>query len=107
MIHGSALVRIIHEVDIALEDFRIEFERILDHTPVIRVLFVAQHVHEGAVVDAMHAQRAHEVSLEQPKSFGEQQSSRRFCSASIHYLAPEFVRHRRIKLRLGKSVLSA
>ncbi len=32
-----------------------------------------QHVHEGAVVDAVHAQRADEVALQHPEGLGQQQ----------------------------------
>jgi hypothetical protein len=73
LVDRGALVGIVHEVDVALENLRIELDGVLDDEPIVRVLLVAQHVHEGAVVHAMHAERANEVAFEQPEGFGQQQ----------------------------------
>ena len=63
LIDGRALVGIAHEVHVALHDVGVELQRVLDDRTVLGVVLVAQHHHEGAVVNAMHAQRANEVAL--------------------------------------------
>ena len=93
LIDGGALVGIAHEVDVALHDVRIELQRVLDDRAVLGVVLVAQHDHEGAVVDAMHAQGADEVALHEPEGLGQQQRAGNFGGHAIHHLAPELVRH--------------
>ncbi len=104
LVNCRAFIRIAHEVHVTLHDVGIEFERVLDDRAVLGVLFVAHHVHERAVVDAMHAKRANEVSLHEPEGFGEQQCSGHFCGDPINHLAPEFVRHVLIELGLAHAV---
>ena len=106
MVYSRALVGIVHEINIALENFRIELQRVLDHVAIIRVLFIAQHVNERAVVHAMHAQRSHEISFEQPEGFRKEEGARSFGRAPIHHLAPELVWYGRVEFRLGESMLS-
>ena len=93
LVDGGALVGIAHEVDVALEDVGVELDGLFEIGAVLGILFVAQHVHEGAVVDAMHAEGADEVALEQPEGLGEQQGSGDFGSDAVDDLAPELVRH--------------
>ena len=95
LVDGGALVGIAHEVDVALHDVGIEFEGVLDDGAVLGVFFVAQHVHEGAVVDAMHAEGADEVAFHEPEGFGEQQRAGDFGGDAVDDLAPEFVGHER------------
>ena len=105
LVHRCALVGIIHEVHVALENLGIEFDGVLDYVSVVRVLLVAQHVHEGAVVYAMHPERAHEISFEEPKGFGQKQRAGSLRSTAIDHLAPEFVGDGGIELGLGEPVL--
>src|SRR5487761_1403941 len=51
LIDGSSFVWIAHEVDIAFEDVRIEFNRIFYHRTVFFIFLVAQHIHKRTVVD--------------------------------------------------------
>ena len=76
LVDRRPLVRVAHEVDIALEDFGVEFQRVLHDPAVAGVLLVAEHVHERAVVDAVHAERPDEVALQQPERLGQQQRVR-------------------------------
>ena len=76
LIDRGALVGVVHEVDVALQDLRIELERVLHDLAILGVLLVAQHVHEGAVVDAVHPQRPDEVAFHQPERLGQQQRVR-------------------------------
>ena len=101
LIHRRALVGIVHEVDVALQDLRIKLQRILDQDAIFGVIFIAHHVHEGAVVHAMHAQRAHKIAFHQPERFGQQQRVRGFHRHAIDHLAPEFLRHERIEFGFG------
>ena len=55
LLDRGLLVGVAHEVDVALEDLRVELEGLLDDLPVARAVLVAEHVHERAVVDAVHA----------------------------------------------------
>ncbi len=71
------------------------------------VLFIAHHVHEGAVVDAMHAQRTNEVAFHEPEGLGEQQRSGHFFGDTIYYFPPEFVRHVLVEFCLAHAVFGA
>jgi hypothetical protein len=107
LVDGGALVGIAHEVDVALEDVGIELDGLLQIGAVLGVLLVAQHVHEGAVVDAMHAEGADEVAFEQPEGFGEQQRAGNFGGDAVDDLAPELVRHEGVELLLRHGVFGA
>ena len=107
LVDGRALVGIAHEVDVALHDVGIELQSVLDHRAVLGVILVAQHDHEGAVVDAVHAQRADEVALHEPEGLGQQQRAGNLGGHAIHHLAPELVRHGAVELRLAHAVFSA
>ena len=95
------LVGVVHEVDVALEDLGVELEGLLEHAPVARVVLVAEHVHERAVVDPVHAQRPDEVALEQPERLGEEQRVGRLDGDPVDDLAPELGGHRGVELGLG------
>ena len=100
LVDGGAFVGIGHEVDVALHDVGIELERVLDDGAVLGVVLVAQHDHEGRVVDAMHAEGADEVTLHEPEGLGEEQGAGHFGGDAIDDLAPELVRHGAIELGL-------
>ena len=93
LLDGGLLVRVVHEVDVALEDLGVELQGVLHQQPVLRVLLVAEHVHEGAVVDAVHAEGADEVALHQPEGLGQQQRVGRLGGDPVHHLAPELLGH--------------
>src|SRR4030043_213970 len=59
--HSGFLVRIAHKIDKTLEDLRIKFERIFHYGPVLCILFILQHIHEGAVIDPVHSERPDKV----------------------------------------------
>ena len=107
LINCRAFVGIRHEVDVALHDVGIEFERVLDDRAVFGVVLVAQHVHERAVVDAMHAQGADEVALHEPEGLGQQQRAGNFGGHAVDHFAPELVRHGAVELGLAHAVLGA
>src|SRR5438270_258339 len=107
LVYGGALVRIVHEVDVAIENLGIELDGVFEHAAVVRVLLVAQHVHKGAVVDPMHAERANKISLEQPKSLGEQKRARSLGSAPIDDFTPEFIWHSCVELGLAEAMFGA
>ena len=65
-----ALIRIVHEVHKALQDLRAELQNILYRPAVLGILLHLEHVHECAVVDPVHTEGAHEVTLHQPESLG-------------------------------------
>ena len=89
LLDRGLLVRVAHEVDVALEDLRVELERLLDDLPVARPVLVAEHVHERAVVDAVHAERPDEVALEQPERLGQQERVGHLGGDPVDDLAPE------------------
>ena len=107
LIDGGALVGIAHEVDIALHDVRIELEGVLDHRAVLGVFLVAHHVHEGAVVDAMHSEGADEVALHEPEGFGQQEGSGNLGGDAIDDFAPELLGHVPVEFSGGHGVLGA
>ena len=107
MVHGGALVRVVHEIDVALQHLRIERQRVLDHRTVIGVLFVTQHVHEGAVINPVHPQRANKIAFHEPEGLGQQQSIGDLGGHAVHDLSPELHRHGGIEGRLGHAVFGA
>jgi hypothetical protein len=107
LIDRGALVRVAHEADVALEDVGVELDGFFEVGAVLGVLFVAQHVHEGAVVDAMHAEGANEVAFEEPESFGEEKGAGDLGGYAVDDLAPELVRHQSVELFLGHRVFCA
>ena len=107
LVDGGAFVGIAHEVDVTLHDVGIEFEGVLKDGAVFGVVFVAQHDHEGAVVDAMHAEGADEVAFHEPEGFGEEQGAGDFGGDAIDDFAPELMRHERIEFGLGHAVFGA
>ena len=107
LIDGGAFVGIAHEVDVALHDVGIEFEGVLDDGAVLGVFLVAHHVHEGAVVDAMHAEGADEVALHEPEGLGEQQGAGNFGGDAVDDFAPEFLRHEAVEVGLAHAVFGA
>ena len=80
----------------------IERDGLADDLLVLGVLLVAQHVHEGAVVDAVHAQRAHEVALHQPERLGQQERVGRLGGDAVDDLAPELDGHAALELVGGQ-----
>ena len=106
LVHRRPLVGVAHEVDVALEHFRIELQGVLDHRAVIGVLLVTQHVHERAVVHAVHAEGADEEALHHPERLGEQQRIGSLRRHPIHDFAPELDRHGGVELGLGEPVFS-
>ena len=107
LVNCRSFIRIAHEVHVALHDVGIELESVLDDRAVLGILLVAQHLHERAVVDAMHAQGADKVALHQPESLGQQQRSGHLGGHAIHHFAPEFVRHVLVEFGLAHAVFGA
>ena len=107
LVNRGALIGIAHEVDVALHDVGIELEGVLDDGAVLGVFLVAHHVHEGAVVDAMHAEGANEVAFHEPEGLGEQQRAGNFGGDAIDDLAPELVGHAAVEFRLAHAVFGA
>ena len=106
LINRRALIGIAHEVDVALHDVGIEFEGVLDNRAVVGVVFVAEHDHEGAVIDAVHAEGAYEVAFHEPEGLGEEQGAGNFGGDAIDDFAPEFVGHEAVEFLLVHAVFS-
>ena len=107
LVDRGALVGVGHEVDVALEDLGVELDGLLEVAAVLGVLLVAQHVHEGGVVDAVHAERADEVAFHHPEGFGEEQRAGDFDGDAVDDLAPELDGHERVELFLRHRVFGA
>ena len=101
------LVGIVHEVHVPFEDLRIELQRVLDGGAVAGVVLLLEHVHEGGVVDPVHAQGADEVALHHPEGLGEQQRVWHLARDAIDDLAPELHREELIEPLPGHRVLRA
>ncbi len=98
LVHGGSFIGVGHEVDVAFENLRIEFEGRANELPVFGIPLVAEHVHECRVIDPVHSQGAHEVALEEPKSLRQQQSIGSLHGHPVDNFTPELVRHRRIEI---------
>ena len=107
LLERRLLVGVAHEVDVALEDLRVELDGLLDDLAVAGPVLVAEHVHERAVVDAVHPERPDEVALEQPERLGQQERARDLRRDPVDDLAPELVRHPAVELGLRDGVLGA
>ena len=90
--YGRFLIGVVHEVDIALENFRLIGKSVLYGKAVLLVLLVLEHVHERGVVNTVHAQCSYEVSLEHPEGLSQQESVRHFLCDPVNDLTPEFLR---------------
>ena len=97
LLDRGLLVRVAHEVHEPAEDRRVELEGVLHDQPVVRVVLVAEHVHECAVVDPVHPQGPHEVAFEQPERLGQQERAGCLDGDPIHHLPPELVGHQRLE----------
>ena len=107
LLERGLLVGVAHEVDVALEDLGVELEGLLDDPPVAGAVLVAEHVHERAVVDAVHAEGPHEIALQQPERLGQQERAGDLGGHAIDDLAPELDRHALVELGFGHRVLGA
>ena len=107
LLERRLLVRVAHEVDVALEDLGVEFEGLAHDLAVARAVLVAEHVHEGAVVDAMHPEGPDEVALQHPERLGEQQRARHLGGDPVDDLAPEFDRHPNVEFGLADRMFGA
>ena len=103
---GGLFVRVVHEVDIALQDLRVEFQSVFEHHAVAAVVFIAQQVHESGVVNAVHAQGADEVVFHHPEGLCQQQGVRGFRGDPVNNFAPEFFRESPVEFFLCQSVFS-
>ena len=103
----GVLVRVVHEVDEALQDLRLEVEDVLDRLAILVVLLALQHVHECRVVDTVHAQRADEVALHHPERLGEKQGVGRARLHRVDDLAPELEGEDAVELLLRHRVIRA
>ena len=95
--YSSIFIRVIHEVDIPLEDFSIKLQGVLDQIPVISIILFFQHVHERTVIDTMHSQRSDKIPLKHPECFSQQQGVRDFPLNPVNHFAPELLRNRGIE----------
>ncbi len=98
LVDGRALVRVRHEVDVALHDAGVELKRIFQHLAVIGIVLIAQHHHKRRVIDAVHAQGTDKIALHQPKRFRQQQRAGHLTCNPVHHLAPKLLGNRGIEL---------
>ena len=97
--NSGIFIGIIHEVDIALENFRVKFKRVLDQVAIIGIILLFKHVHECAVIDPVHAKCADKIAFEHPERFSKQQGIGDFKLNTVNYLAPELFGYGGIKFR--------
>ena len=64
-----------------------------------------EHVHEGAVVDPVHAQGPDEIPFHQPEGLGQQQCTRHLDRHPVHHLAPELDREDGVELLAAHAML--
>ena len=107
LLDRGLLIGVAHEVDVALEDLGVEFEGLAHQPSVAGAVLVAEHVHERAVVDAVHAEGAHEIALEHPERLGQEERVGHLGRDPVDDLAPELDRHARIELGLAHGVRGA
>ena len=107
LLDRGLLVRVAHEVHVPAEDRRVELERVPDHLAIAGAVLVPEHVHERAVVDAVHPEGSDEVALHEPERLGQQERPGNLGRHPVHDLAPELVRHRRLEGRPREGVLGA
>ena len=103
---GGLFVGIVEEVDKALEHLRIEAQRIFYRIAVFLIFFFFEHIHERAVVDAVHTECADEVAFHHPKCFGKQQRVRNFGCDPVDDFPPKFVGNRTIEFFRRKSAFT-
>ena len=99
-------IRVIHEIDEALENFVIEFQHVFDGFTVLGVFLGLEHVHKSAVVDPVHTEGSDEIPLHHPERLRQQQRTGRLRSDTVHHLTPELHRENRVKLILAHAMLN-
>ena len=106
--HGSRLlVGGGEEVHIASQQLRVVGRGVAQDRAVLRVLAVTEHRHKGGVVDAVHAESAHEIPLKEPEGLGEQHRARELVLNAFHYFAPELPRQSLGELSVGQRKFGA
>ncbi len=107
LVHCGAFIRVIHEIDVTLEDLRVKFQGVLHQRAVLGIILISQQVHKRAVVHPVHPERADKIAFHQPESLCQKEGIGYLCRHTVDHLAPEFQRERPVKIRLGHTVLSA
>ena len=101
--HSSFFIGIVHEVHVTFQNFRVEFQCLFNDIAVFGVFFIFQHIHECAVVNAVHAQGTNKIAFHEPESFCEQQRIGNFFSDAVNNFTPEFFGNLCIKISFGFS----
>ena len=107
LLYRRFFVGVIHKADITLKNLRVEGHRVFDHGAISGVLFVAQHVHKRAVINAVHAQGAHKIAFHHPKRLSQKQGVGGFDGAAVNHIAPKFVWHQRVKFGFAHGMVLA
>ncbi|MBA7659949.1 hypothetical protein ES703_67945 [subsurface metagenome] len=105
-LHNSGFfIRVVHKIYIALQNLRIKLQGIFYQAAVILILFILQHIHEGAVIDPVHSQGPDKIALHQPEGLGQEQGVRSFLGYTVNHFPPKLLRHQAVKLLPGHAVL--
>ena len=105
--YGCFLIRIVHEVYVALKNLRIKGDCVFYSVTVFLVFFFFKHVHECTVVNAVHTKSAYKVTFHHPESFGKKKSVWNFLGNTVYNFAPEFIGNCVVELFCRKSCFTS
>ena len=85
----------------------VEFKNIFDSRAIFSVFLSHEHIHKGAVVHPVHAERPDKIPLHHPERLCQQQGSGCLYRHAVHYIAPEFDREYGVKLFFTHAMLGS
>ncbi len=63
LVHSGPFVRVVHEIYIPFEDLGIKLECVFHDQSILGVFLVAEHIHEGAVINTVHPEGTDEITF--------------------------------------------
>ena len=101
---GGFFVGIVHEIDVPFKNVGIKLQRFPNQITVFRVFFFFEHIHESAVVNAVHSESPDKITFHHPERFRQQQCVGNFRRHSINHFPPKLLRHSFIEINRQHSV---
>ncbi len=104
LLYSGFFIGIAHKIHVTFKNFRIELKSVCNQFSVFIVFFVHHHMHERAVVNAVHPKRSDKITFHQPKGFGKKQRVGHLIVNFVHNFAPEFFRKEFVELLVGHRI---
>ena len=93
LLHSRFFIGIVHEIYITLQNLRVVNQCVFNQLAVFFVFLIAQHVHEGAVIHAVHSQRPYKITFHQPECFSQQECIWHLAGDPLYHFTPKLFGH--------------